>query len=67
MNYANCSKPQINRTLNRVFYLFGGEEEIRTLGEFYPTPLFESGTFNHSDTSPNQLLVYIKNINNVDL
>jgi hypothetical protein len=39
-----------------VFYL-GGEEEIRTLGEFYPTPLFESGTFNHSDTSPNLGLV----------
>lgn len=35
----------------------GGEEEIRTLGECYPTPLFESGTFNHSDTSPNQLSV----------
>jgi hypothetical protein len=34
-----------------IFFL-GGEEEIRTLGEFYPTPLFESGTFNHSDTSP---------------
>ncbi len=30
----------------------GGEGEIRTPGTEDRTPLFESGTFNHSDTSP---------------
>ena len=32
--------------------VLGGEREIRTPGGFYPTPLFESGTFNRSDISP---------------
>ncbi len=31
---------------------FGGEGGIRTLGRFDPTPDFESGTFDHSATSP---------------
>lgn len=30
----------------------GGEGEIRTPGTCYSTPDFESGTFDHSDTSP---------------
>ena len=32
--------------------LFGGEGGIRTHGGFAPTPDFESGTFDHSATSP---------------
>jgi hypothetical protein len=32
----------------------GGEGGIRTLGRFDPTPDFESGTFDHSATSPNR-------------
>ena len=31
----------------------GGEGGIRTHGRFDPTPDFESGTFDHSATSPN--------------
>ena len=31
---------------------FGGEGGIRTLGRVAPTPDFESGTFDHSATSP---------------
>ncbi len=31
---------------------FGGEGGIRTHGGFAPTPDFESGTFDHSATSP---------------
>ena len=33
-------------------FSFGGEGGIRTLGRFEPTPDFESGTFDHSATSP---------------
>ena len=32
--------------------LFGGEGGIRTHGRLAPTPDFESGTFDHSATSP---------------
>ena len=32
----------------------GGEGGIRTLGTFDSTPDFESGTFDHSATSPNR-------------
>ena len=35
----------------------GGEGGIRTLGRFDPTPDFESGTFDHSATSPNRALI----------
>ena len=37
-----------------LFYFFtiGGEGGIRTHGGFAPTPDFESGTFDHSATSP---------------
>ena len=30
----------------------GGERGIRTLGTFYRTPVFKTGTFNHSVISP---------------
>jgi hypothetical protein len=33
-------------------FLFGGEGGIRTHGGLAPTPDFESGTFDHSATSP---------------
>ena len=36
----------------QTFELRGGEGGIRTLGAVSDTPDFESGTFNHSDTSP---------------
>lgn len=32
--------------------IYGGRGGIRTLGTVAGTPLFESGTFNHSDISP---------------
>jgi hypothetical protein len=35
-----------------IFQVVGGEGGIRTLGTLAGTPLFESGTFNHSVTSP---------------
>ena len=35
-----------------VFWVSGGEGGIRTHGELAPTPDFESGTFDHSATSP---------------
>ena len=35
--------------------LSGGEGGIRTHGGFAPTPDFESGTFDHSATSPTQV------------
>ena len=34
----------------------GGEGGIRTLGRVAPTPDFESGTFDHSATSPDSVL-----------
>ena len=37
--------------MSGLFYS-GGEGEIRTPGTCYSTPDFESGTFDHSDTSP---------------
>ena len=41
--------------------LNGGEGGIRTPGELSPTPDFESGTFDHSDTSPkNKNLLRLK-------
>ena len=38
--------------LASVPFRFGGEGGIRTHGELAPTPDFESGTFDHSATSP---------------
>ncbi len=37
----------------------GGEGGIRTHGGFAPTPDFESGTFDHSATSPARAIVWI--------
>jgi hypothetical protein len=36
----------------RMHIALGGEGGIRTLGRLTPTPDFESGTFDHSATSP---------------
>jgi hypothetical protein len=36
-------------------FLFGGEGGIRTPGAFYRTPVFKTGTINHSVTSPEML------------
>ena len=41
-------------SLNFFKSALGGEGGIRTLGRFDPTPDFESGTFDHSATSPNR-------------
>lgn len=41
--------------MGRLF--FGGEGGIRTLGTFYRTPVFKTGTINHSVTSPYQFLI----------
>ncbi len=35
-----------------------GEEGIRTPGTLTRTPVFEAGSFNHSDTSPLGLQIY---------
>ena len=40
----------------------GGEGGIRTLGRFDPTPDFESGTFDHSATSPNRETIIASDI-----
>ena len=37
----------------------GGEGGIRTHGRLAPTPDFESGTFDHSATSPTQCQLYL--------
>ena len=37
-----------------ILNCLGGEGGIRTLGRFDPTPDYESGTFDHSATSPNR-------------
>jgi hypothetical protein len=40
-----------------------GEGEIRTLDRLTPTPVFETGSFNHSDTSPSvNLKIYVPNL-----
>ena len=39
----------------RPLSIYGGEAGIRTLGRREPTPVFETGSFNHSDTSPHFL------------
>ncbi len=40
----------------RMHIVIGGEGGIRTLGRLAPTPDFESGTFDHSATSPDTAL-----------
>ena len=44
----------LSKQRSRKADLIGGEGGIRTLGTFNSTPDFESGTFDHSATSPNQ-------------
>jgi hypothetical protein len=39
------------------FEIHGGEGGIRTHGTFDSTPDFESGTFDHSATSPNRTAI----------
>ena len=39
------------------FEIHGGEGGIRTHGTFDSTPDFESGTFDHSATSPNRTTI----------
>src|SRR5215831_9841705 len=46
-----------NPTRSRVLY-FGGEGGIRTLGARKRTPDFESGTIDHSATSPGARILY---------
>ena len=41
---------------NGLSGVYGGEGGIRTHGRHTPTPDFESGTFDHSATSPNRAL-----------
>ena len=38
----------------------GGEGGIRTHGRLAPTPDFESGTFDHSATSPRRKIIAVK-------
>ena len=40
-----------------ISYFYGGERGIRTLGTFARTTVFETATFDHSATSPRQVLV----------
>ena len=37
--------------------IFGGEAGIRTLGRFNPSPVFKTGAFDHSATSPEICMV----------
>jgi len=39
-----------------MLFVLSGEGGIQTPGTCYSTPDFESGTFDHSDTSPYRLL-----------
>ena len=52
-------------SMSEIERLAGGEGGIRTLGTFDSTPDFESGTFDHSATSPN-LIYYSKTAVNTD-
>ena len=44
--------PEKKKPLRAGVSMYGGEGGIRTLGRLTPTPDFESGTFDHSATSP---------------
>ncbi len=46
------AKYSIQLSYSRSFQRYGGEGGIRTLGTLARTPDFESGTFDHSATSP---------------
>jgi hypothetical protein len=54
LDYANNEKAPINQGL---IVVYGGEGGIRTLGTLSRTPDFESGTFDHSATSPRGCMV----------
>ena len=41
-----------NRRNSLIYTIVCGEEGIRTPGTLTRTPVFEAGSFNHSDTSP---------------
>ena len=43
----------------------GGEGGIRTHGRLAPTPDFESGTFDHSATSPTHIELYLAPVLNL--
>ena len=43
-------------SLDGVKHYIGGEGGIRTHGRLKPTPDFESGTFDHSATSPKRAI-----------
>ena len=48
-----CYDKKQTKTLRKTEVLMlGGEGGIRTLGSFYTTPVFKTGTINHSVTSP---------------
>ena len=52
IDIAAAFKPQKRIVVSLRTDSFGGEGGIRTLGAVSHTPLFESGTINHSATSP---------------
>ena len=49
---ANTLISAIKKDDHLVVFLLGGEGGIRTLESFYTLPVFKTGTFNHSVTSP---------------
>ena len=48
-----------------AFELLGGEGGIRTHGRLASTPDFESGTFDHSATSPTHIELYLAPVLNL--
>ena len=55
---AKSKKP--HNKLRGFYFESGGEGGIRTHGGLAPTPDFESGTFDHSATSPGRKSVFSK-------
>ncbi len=51
--YREIKKAPSNNNLGLVY---GGEAGIRTLGRFNPSPVFKTGTFGRSVTSPFSLV-----------
>ena len=51
-SFVHTPTPQIQKAPAWVPFVFGGEGGIRTHGNVNATPDFESGTFDHSATSP---------------
>ncbi len=46
------SSPPTKMALEALIFCIGGEGEIRTLDQVSPMPVFETGAFDHSATSP---------------